>query len=88
MTKEQKFLNAALDRMFKAVGFEKYDKSFTENSHCWYTLRTWTIEEECEYKQWFTTEYLKKFKGSKKYAASEASWFLLSYGWKVDYGDL
>lgn len=86
MTKEQKFLNKALDRMFKAVGFEKYDKSFTDN-YSWYTLRTWADEEEREYKQWFTDEYLKTFKGSKKNAASEASWFLFRYGWKVDYGD-
>lgn len=86
MTKEQKFLNKALDRMFKAVGFKKYDKSFTDN-YAWYTLRTWTEEDERAYKQWFVDAYLKVFKGSKKNAATEASWFLLCWGWKVDYGD-
>ena len=85
INKVDKFREEALDEMFKRVGFDGYDKSFTDKNISWYSLRTWSEEEESRYKDWFIEKYIKTFKSNKAYAKSEASWWLLSYGWKCKY---
>lgn len=85
INKVDKFAKEALDEMFKRVGFEGYDKSFTDNNISWYSLRTWNEEEELSYKDWFIAKYIKTFKSTKAYAKSEAAWWLFNYGWKCKY---
>jgi hypothetical protein len=80
--KLESFLNTALDKMFKSVGFEHFDKDFT-SQESWYTLRSWS-EEDCDkFKDWFVQEAKKSLKWSKKTAEREFSYFNLMWGWTV-----
>lgn len=82
--KEEKFITKAKDQLFRAVGFDGFDQSFVDKfPYNWYRQKTWTEQQEQEFKKWFIVEYMKTFRHSKKYAQSEASWFLFSYGWKM-----
>lgn len=83
-TKYDKFFINALDKMFMTVGFEKFDREFT-NQEDWFTKREWTEEEEREYKQWFVNECKTKLRMNKKAAELEAGYFLLQFGWKTKY---
>jgi len=77
------FITEALDEMFKRVGFEGFDKEFT-NQEEWYTKRSWT-EAECEdFKKWFSARYAKVFRSNKKIGEKEFAWFNLMWGWKVN----
>lgn len=83
--KQQKldqFYLRALDELFRRVGFDGYDKEFT-NQQWWYTLREWTLEEDLNFTQWFADEYRKAFRCSKYIAKGAASVFVFNYGWKV-----
>lgn len=80
--KIDKFLEKALDKMFQAVGFEKWDREFTDNNKEWYSLRTWDSEQVEIYKKWFLTEIRKDLKLNKQQAEKEWSWFFLMWGWK------
>jgi hypothetical protein len=82
MKKIDTFLTKALDKMFQYVGFEKFDREFS-NQEGWYSLRTWTKEQSNEFKDWFIKEYAKTFK-DKKSAEKEYQWFNLMWGWKID----
>jgi hypothetical protein len=75
-----KFLEKAIDKMFKAVGFEHFDKEFTKQEK-WYTLRQWTSQEENEFKNWFISTAQKELRWSKKTSEKEFSYFNLMYGW-------
>jgi len=86
INKVDKFRKEALDEMFKRVGFNGYDKRFTEKRANWYSLNTWSEKEELRYKEWFIEKYIKTFKSNKTFAKSEASWWLFNYGWKCKYG--
>lgn len=76
------FYLRVLDEMFRRVGFDGYDKEFT-NQQWWYTLREWTLEEDRAFAQWFIDEYRKEFRSSKILAREVASIFMLNYGWKI-----
>lgn len=84
INKYDRFMLSALDKMFAAVGFEKFDREFTNQSE-WYTKREWTEEEEREYREWFVNECRSKLRMNKKAANTEAGYFLLQFGWKTKY---
>lgn len=81
--KQATFLKKALDELFKRVGFDGYDQKLVDKyPNNWYVQREWTEEQEESYKQWFVEQHQKTFRSTKKYARSEASWFLFAYGWR------
>lgn len=80
--KIQKFMNDAFNEMFIRVGFNCFDVDFTKNPN-WYTLKSWTMDEENSYRDWFITEYRKRFRSRKAYAEDECRWFLFNYGWTI-----
>jgi hypothetical protein len=83
MKKIDTFLTKALDKMFQYVGFEKFDREFS-NQEDWYSLRTWTQEQSNEFKNWFIKEYIKTFKSKENSAIKEYNFFNLMWGWKVN----
>lgn len=80
--KIDKFLEKALDKMFQIVGFEKWDREFTDNNKDWYSLKTWNSSQVEDYKKWFLTEIKKDLKLNKQQAEKEWSWFFLMWGWR------
>lgn len=83
MSKVDTFMMEALDEMFKRVGFEGFDKEFT-NQEDWYTQKSWSMDEFSDYKKWFVNRFAKVFRSSKKAGEKEFAWFNLMYGWKVN----
>jgi len=81
-TKFDKFLIKALDKMFKCVGFDSFDREFTEQDN-WYTKKTWTQEQSEEFKKWFMAEGKKDLKFNKQMLHKEYAWFDLKWGWKI-----
>lgn len=80
-SKINRFLEKALNKMFQAVGMEKWDKEFTKQSE-WYSLKTWSANDAEVYKKWFLTEIKKDLKLNKTQAEKEWGWFYLMWGWK------
>jgi hypothetical protein len=78
--KIDRFLDLALDQMFKAVGFEGFDKEFTQDKE-WFRKKSWTSEQEQAFKAWFIETARKKLRWSKKTAEDEFSWFNFMWGW-------
>lgn len=66
--------------MFLRVG-EKYPNKELTDRDMWYTLRSWTKEEEKSFKEWMIKYMTKKERVSKKKAKEEVSFFLFQYGW-------
>lgn len=83
MNKFDKFLTKALDKMFKDVGLESFDKEFTEQDD-WYNKKTWTKKQSEEFKKWFISEGKKDLKFNKKMMEKEYAWFDLKWGWKIE----
>lgn len=81
--KYDKFVEKALNKMFTYVGFEGWDKTFTEQED-WYTKKTWTQEQSDDFKKWFIAETKKDLKFNKTMAEKEHSWFDLRWGWKLE----
>jgi hypothetical protein len=84
MNNYDKFLKKALDKMFQMVGFEKFDKDFTEQHDDWYNKKVWTKEQSEEFKKWFITEGKKDLKFTKQMMEKEHAWFDLKWGWKIE----
>jgi predicted membrane-bound dolichyl-phosphate-mannose-protein mannosyltransferase len=80
--KYDKFVTKALDKMFTYVGFERWDKAFTEQEQ-WYTKKTWTQEQSDDFKKWFISEAKTDLKFNKSMAEKEYGWFDLRWGWKI-----
>jgi hypothetical protein len=83
MNNYDKFLTKALDKMFQTVGFEKFDKDFTEQHEDWYNKKIWTEDQSNEFKKWFITEGKKDLKFTKQMMEKEHAWFDLKWGWKI-----
>jgi hypothetical protein len=81
MKKIDKFLEKALNKMFQAIGMEKWDKEFTSKQD-WYQQKTWTVEQREAYKKWFLKEIRTDLKLTKTSAEKEWSWFHLMWSWK------
>jgi len=82
MNNYDKFLKKALDKMFQMVGFETFDKEFTEQHNDWYSQKTWSREQSADFKKWFITEGKKDLKFTKQMMEKEHAWFDLKWGWK------
>jgi hypothetical protein len=80
--KIDKFMDHALDVMFKAVGFDGFDEEFTKQPD-WYIKREWSKEQQDEFRDWLIAECRTKLRMRKKQAEVEAGFFLLSWGWKT-----
>jgi len=70
-----------LHKMFEAVG-ETYSHDFVAQKD-WYHLRSWTEDQEKDFKSWMVAYMRKICHWSKKVAEREASWWLIQYGWKT-----
>jgi hypothetical protein len=69
-----------LIEMFRRVG-EKYpNKELTNNSE-WYTMRSWTVKQEENFKKWMIRHLRVSGKFMKQEAIMMTSFFLLQYGW-------
>jgi len=84
MNNYDKFLKKALDKMFHTVGFETFDKNFTEQHEDWYNKKIWTEDQSNEFKEWFITEGKKDLKFTKQMMEKEHAWFDLKWGWKIE----
>jgi hypothetical protein len=80
--KIDKFLEKAIDEMFKAVGFEGFDKDFT-NQKEWYLKKSWSEDQRTKFKSWFIKKATSDLNWSVSTAEKEFSYFDLSYGWTV-----
>ena len=80
--KFDKFLTKALDKMFKCVGFDSFDREFTYQDN-WYSKKTWTQKQSEEFKEWFMVEGKKDLKFNKQMLHKEYAWFDLKWGWKI-----
>lgn len=82
--KLDKFVSKALNRMFRKVGFKKFDKTFVEKyKDNWFTQRSWTQDQEDEFHKYFVNTAVKDLPVSKEWAEKEYQWFNLNYGWKL-----
>lgn len=81
--KFDKFLIKALDKMFKCVGFDSFDKEFTDQDN-WYNKKTWTRNQSQEFKKWFVSEGKKDLKFNAQKMEKEHAWFDLKWGWTVE----
>ena len=82
MNKYNKFITKAFDKLFQAVGFDQFDESFTKHEN-WYWLKTWSLQQEEDFKDWFIKEAKKDLKFTRAMAEREHSWFNLKWGWKT-----
>jgi len=83
MVTQERYENAiqfCLKEMFLRVG-ENYPNKDLTNHDRWFTMKSWTIEEERNFSKWMTSYLCSSLKFTKKRARSETSYFLLEYGW-------
>jgi hypothetical protein len=76
MNNFDKFLIKALDKMFQTVGFEKFDKEFTEQHNDWYSQRTWSKDQSENFKKWFIAEAKKDLKFNTKMCEKTSALYL------------
>lgn len=81
MNKYDKFVQKAFDKMFDVIGM-KFDEEFVRQED-WYQQKTWTSEQEQDFKKWFIQEAKKDLKFNKTMAEREHAWFNLKWGWKT-----
>lgn len=84
--RQESFFARALDKMFQVVGLPKFDEEFTKQPY-WYTLHTWTMEQEKEFYDWMVNAYQKEFKCTSYQANKYVGYFLLNYGWATKNGE-
>ena len=72
-----------LKEMFRRVGEEFPNEELT-NQDDWYQQRTWTPEQEEDFKEWMTKLLKKRYRWSKKHLDWEVGMFMLNWGWKTD----
>jgi len=66
--------------MFLRVGEDYPNKDFTSKDD-WYTMRSWTIEEEGSFKKWMVAYLRKKLRWTKNRSEKEVGWFMLQWAW-------
>ena len=84
--KEQQFYKDAFQIIYgKHYGDNAFDKIMEEakvNEH-WFDGYEWSTDEELQFKEWFITEFSKRFRLSKAIAKKDYSWFFLMYTPKI-----
>lgn len=82
--KAKKFGLKVFDRMFRKVGFKKFDQSFIDDyKEDWFTRKTWSQDQQDEFHLYFLKVAQSDLKVSKRWAERQFQWFNLNYGWKV-----
>jgi len=79
--KTERVVDECLSEMFKRVG-EKYPNKELTDQKEWYTKRSWTEEEEADFRKWLLAKLKKSFpymRGRK--LEMEASMFMLMWSW-------
>ena len=71
-----------LKEMFGRVGMEYPNKEFTKQED-WFQKKTWTKDQENDFRKWMSEYLKKKLKWNKKQIEKEIGMFLLMWGWKV-----
>ncbi|MDO8610971.1 MAG: hypothetical protein Q7R95_10605 [bacterium] len=79
-TKEFKFIEKVLKKMFQIVG-AKHSLEFCKEPE-WYVKYTWDQKQEKKFKDYFIKLARKDFKMTKNQALKEYQWFVFDYGWK------
>ena len=74
-----------LAEMFKRVG-AKYPWLELTRYKEWYNRRTWTEDEENDFKKWMRSFLKKRYRWTKKKLEWEIDMFLLMWGWKTNIG--
>ncbi len=70
-----------LREMFKRVGIEYPNPDLTDQD-AWYTIFTWTQEEQDNFAEWMKELVKARHKWNKKKVDYEVGMFLLMWGWK------
>ena len=82
MNKEDIF-NECMREMFRRVDLPLSDKE--RDAYCksenWYMTKSWTEEEEEDFRKWMHKYLAKKTRWYAHQRKSECSWFLLMWGW-------
>jgi hypothetical protein len=77
-----KVCTECLKEMFKRVG-EEYPNKLTKQKD-WWMKRSWTLEEEIDFKEWMR-KYLKKTcRWNAKMIDKEVGMFMLMWSWKIN----
>lgn len=82
ITKLDRFMDEAINKMFTMVGFKSFDPKFAKQKN-WYSKKSWSKETEQRFKKWFFEQAKKDLKWNKKTIEKEYSWFNFMYGWSV-----
>lgn len=81
--KGEQLVEDALAEMFDRVGETYPNKKLTDQPG-WYTMRSWTDEEEQDFREWLTKKIKKAWPYlTEKKVAMEVAMFLLQWGWKT-----
>jgi len=72
-----------LKEMFKRVG-EKYPNEELTSQEGWHEQRTWTPEEEKDFRVWMAKYLKKRHRWDRRTIDKEIGMFLLCWGWKND----
>lgn len=67
--------------MFIKVGLE-YTEDYCKRQE-WYLTKSWTIDEQNDFKEWGEKLLRKELKMSNYRAEKEMGWFLLNCGWRT-----
>lgn len=72
-----------LKEMFRRVGEDYPNPELTEHED-WYTLRTWTKDQEDDFRLWMKKLLKKRYKHwGQRLVDNEVGMFLLMWGWCV-----
>ena len=76
---------ACLLEMFRRVGLDYTIEEVLEYAKQdeWYTLKTWTQEEDEDFQGWMYKFLGKKTRWTAKQRKREVGMFMLCYGWKI-----
>jgi len=80
--------NRCFVEMFHRVGINVANASeamiwATDHGDNWYQKKSWSAEDEEDFKTWMITTIRRDLKATLKAAEAEAATFLLNYGWKT-----
>lgn len=73
------FVEKVLRQMFRMVG-RNYSPSIVGKPE-WFLSSNWTAAQEARFKAYFVRNARKDLSWDKVFAARQADWFVLSYGW-------
>lgn len=75
------FTKRAFEEMFRVVGL-KFTPEKIKKPH-WYLKKTWDIDQQHEFRDWYIIEASKEYRVSKSIADNMWRHFNLNWGWKL-----